>query len=170
MTACFHANIYLYYLPAHCSHGLQPCDNGIFNALKAEYRNELAKINWKMDSAPIDKVAFLQAYATARTNAFISRTIRAAWKTAGNWPINREKALSHPEIQVDREKRAETTKPVAQPVWDPESTPKTAWNIRQLGLEAAPAARRLFQQASKAFEHQEMDLVAAYNRIECLEA
>ena len=59
---------------------------------------------------------------------------------------------------------------MTQPVWDPESTPKTAWNIRQLGLEAAPAARRLFQQASKAFEHQEMDLVAAYNRIECLEA
>ena len=144
MAACFHANIYLCYLPAHCSHGLQPCDNAIFNILKAEYRNELAKINWKMDSAPVDKVAFLKAYATARTNAFTERIIKSAWRTTGNWPINRQKALNHPEIQLDREKRADTIKLVAQPIWDPESTPKNSRNIRQLGYETIPTARRLF--------------------------
>jgi len=34
MATCFLNNVYCCYLPAHCSHGLQPLDNGPFNALK----------------------------------------------------------------------------------------------------------------------------------------
>jgi hypothetical protein len=44
MATCFLNNVYCYYLPAHCSHGLQPLENGIFNASKAVYRKELQKI------------------------------------------------------------------------------------------------------------------------------
>jgi hypothetical protein len=43
-------------LPAHCSHGLQPLDNGVFNASKAAYRKELQKLTSLTDSAPVDKV------------------------------------------------------------------------------------------------------------------
>ncbi|RKK96805.1 hypothetical protein BFJ70_g17639 [Fusarium oxysporum] len=35
MATCFLNNVYCCYLPAHCSHGLQPLDNGIFNVIKA---------------------------------------------------------------------------------------------------------------------------------------
>ncbi|KAI8401215.1 hypothetical protein FOFC_18084 [Fusarium oxysporum] len=35
MATCFLNNVYCCYLPAHCSHGLQPLDSGIFNVIKA---------------------------------------------------------------------------------------------------------------------------------------
>ncbi|KAJ0134692.1 putative transcriptional regulatory protein C3C7.04 [Fusarium oxysporum f. sp. albedinis] len=35
MATCFLNNAYCCYLPAHSSHGLQPLDNGVFNASKA---------------------------------------------------------------------------------------------------------------------------------------
>jgi hypothetical protein len=41
MTFCFFNNIYCYYFPAYCSHGMQPLDNSPYNAVKAAYRKEL---------------------------------------------------------------------------------------------------------------------------------
>ncbi|KAJ0127557.1 hypothetical protein HZ326_29338 [Fusarium oxysporum f. sp. albedinis] len=67
MAKCFLNNVYCCYLPAHCSHRLQPLDNGVFNACKAAYRRELAKFACLTDSAPIDKVNFIRAYAKARS-------------------------------------------------------------------------------------------------------
>ncbi|KJZ68105.1 hypothetical protein HIM_12504 [Hirsutella minnesotensis 3608] len=66
MATCFLNNVYCCYLPAHCSHGLQPLDNGVFNASKAAYRKELQKLTRLTDSAPVDKVNFIRAYAKAR--------------------------------------------------------------------------------------------------------
>jgi hypothetical protein len=37
MAFCFLNNIYCCYFPAHCSHGMQPLDNGLFNAVNAAY-------------------------------------------------------------------------------------------------------------------------------------
>jgi hypothetical protein len=66
MATCFLNNVYCCYLPAHCSHGLQPLDNGIFNVIKGAYRKELQKLASLTDSAPVDKVNFIRAYAKAR--------------------------------------------------------------------------------------------------------
>ncbi|KAM4066697.1 DDE superfamily endonuclease [Hirsutella rhossiliensis] len=66
MATCFLNNIYCCYLPSHCSHGLQPLDNGVFNAIKAAYRKELDRLASLTDSAPVDKVNFIRAYARAR--------------------------------------------------------------------------------------------------------
>ena len=41
MATCFLNNIYCCYLLAHCSYGLQPIDNGVFNASKAAYQKVL---------------------------------------------------------------------------------------------------------------------------------
>ena len=101
MTACFFNNVYYCFLPAYTSHRLQPLDNGVFNVLKATYRKELGNLAALTDSAPIDKIKFIRCYATARV-AIIKRTIKSSFRTTGNWPINREKALSHPEIQPDQ--------------------------------------------------------------------
>ncbi|RKK57120.1 hypothetical protein BFJ69_g17571, partial [Fusarium oxysporum] len=43
-----------------------PLDNGVFNASKAAYRKELQKLTSLTDSAPVDKVNFIKAYAKAR--------------------------------------------------------------------------------------------------------
>ncbi|KAF6527905.1 hypothetical protein HZS61_008207 [Fusarium oxysporum f. sp. conglutinans] len=81
IVTCFLNNVYCCYLPAHCSHGLQPLDNGVFNASKAAYQKELEKLASLTDSAPVDKVNFIRAYAKAppRGYAFV---IKRSSKTA----------------------------------------------------------------------------------------
>jgi hypothetical protein len=104
MEECFFGNIYLCFLPAHTSHGLQPADNGHFNVLKAAYRKEIGRLDSLTDSAPVGKINFLRCLAIARKSV-TEKTIKSAWRHTRNWPVNRQKALSHPEIQPDREKR-----------------------------------------------------------------
>jgi hypothetical protein len=91
-------------LPAHCSHGLQPLDNGVFNASKAACRKELQKLTSLTDSAPVDKVNFIKAYAKAREVGMTKKNILSGWRVTGNWPISRHKALAHPEINQRRRK------------------------------------------------------------------
>ncbi|SCO78517.1 uncharacterized protein FRV6_02730 [Fusarium oxysporum] len=55
------------------------------------------------DSAPVNKVNFIRAYAKAREAAIRKEIILSGWRFTGNWPINRHKALTHPEIQPDKE-------------------------------------------------------------------
>ncbi|KAH7464223.1 hypothetical protein FOMA001_g17814 [Fusarium oxysporum f. sp. matthiolae] len=52
-------------LDGHGSHAT-PLDNGVFNALEAAYRRELERFASLTDSAPMDKVNFIRAYAKAR--------------------------------------------------------------------------------------------------------
>jgi hypothetical protein len=66
MATCFLNNVYCCYLPAHCSHGLQPLDNGIFNVIKHAYRKELQMLASLTDSALVDKVNSIRAYVNAR--------------------------------------------------------------------------------------------------------
>jgi DDE superfamily endonuclease len=102
MAIYFLNNVYYCYLPAHCSHGLQPLDNGVFNALKAAYRKELEKLVSLTDSTPVDKVNFIQAYVKAHEVGITSKNIWSGWRVTGNWPISQAKALRHPEIQADK--------------------------------------------------------------------
>src|SRR4051812_53534 len=101
MTLCFLNNVYLCFLPAYTSHGLQPLDNGVFNAVKAVYRRKLGKLASLTDSAPIDKINFMRCYKVAREEGFTAKNIKSAFRTTGNWPISRAKALRHPEIQEE---------------------------------------------------------------------
>ena len=107
MATCFLNNVYCCYLPAHCSHGLQPLDNGIFNVIKAAYRKELQKLASLTDSAPVDKVSFIRAYAKAREAGMKKDIILSDWRFYWKLPINRHKDLTHPEIQPDKEKVVE---------------------------------------------------------------
>ncbi|KAG6989496.1 Pogo transposable element with ZNF domain [Fusarium oxysporum f. sp. conglutinans] len=132
MATCFLNNVYCCYLPAHCSHGLQPLDNGIFNVIKGAYRKELQKLASLTDSAPVDKVNFIRSYAKAREAGMRKKIILSGWRFTGNWPMNRYKALAHPEIQPDEEKVLEGFKTPSPPHLDSDDTPETS---RQ-GLEA----------------------------------
>ena len=75
MATCFLNNVYCCYLLAHCSHGLQPLDNGPFNALKTAYQKELEKLAFLTDLTPIDKINFIRAYAKAREIGMTSKNI-----------------------------------------------------------------------------------------------
>lgn len=138
MTLCFLNNIYCCYLPAHCSHGLQPLDNGVFNAMKAAYRKELDKLASLTDSAPVDKVNFIRAYAKAREIGMTPKNVLSSWRVTGNWPVSRAKALRHPEIQEDKAERPESGPPESSPYLGSDNTPKVGRQIRDLGKGKNP--------------------------------
>ncbi|KAJ3454869.1 hypothetical protein MRS44_013469 [Fusarium solani] len=136
MATCFLNNVYCCYLPAHCSHGLQPLDNGPFNASKAAYRKELQKLTSLTDSAPVDKVNFIKAYAKGREVGMTKKNILSGWRVTGNWPISRRKALIHPEIQPDKKETTPASDGLSDGQRDSDNTPKTSRHIRDLGFEA----------------------------------
>ena len=102
MATCFLNNVYCYYLPAYCSHGLQPLDNGVFNVVKVVYRKEFVHLASLTDSTPVNKVKFIRAYVKAREIGMTQKNILSSWRTTGNWPISRAKALRYLEIQEDK--------------------------------------------------------------------
>jgi hypothetical protein len=165
MSLCFLNNVYLCFLPAHTSHGLQPLDNGVFNASKTAYRKELSKLARQTDSAPVDKINFIRCYAKARKEGMSKKNIQAGWRTTGNWPINRTRALSHPEVQQDRK-----TTPEIKPLSSDPMTPSTSRQLHRLQRPDASSLKRTFRKISRAFERKEAELVLKEQKIQALEA
>ncbi|KAF6513152.1 hypothetical protein HZS61_007410 [Fusarium oxysporum f. sp. conglutinans] len=128
-------------LDGHGSHAT-PLDNGVFNALKAAYRRELERFASLTDSAPMDKVNFIRAYAKARRVGMTKKNILSGWRVTGNWPISRSKALRHPEIQQDRPNSGPRVTPEPRPYLGSDDTPQTSRQIRDLGLNKTPKTRR----------------------------
>jgi hypothetical protein len=75
MAFYFLNNVYCCYFPAHCSHGMQPLNNGPFNAVKAAYRKELKQFNFNNNARPVDKINFIKAYAKAREAGLTEKNI-----------------------------------------------------------------------------------------------
>ena len=166
MATCFLNNVYCCYLPAHCSHGLQPLDNGVFNASKTAYRKELEKLAVLTDSTPVDKVNFIRAYTQAREIGMTKKNILSGWRVTGNWPISRAKALRHPEIQEDK---AKMTTPEPGPYLGSDDTPYTSRQIRDLGKNKTPTTQRRYAVIAKGFETQQQTLAVHTVRIAGLE-
>ncbi|KAM5527306.1 transposase [Fusarium oxysporum f. sp. phaseoli] len=169
MATCFLNNVYCCYLPAHCSHGLQPLDNGIFNVIKGAYRKELQKLASLTDSAPVDKVNFIRAYAKAREAGMRKKIILSGWRFTGNWPINRYKALAHPEIQPDKEKVLEEFKTPSPPQLHSDDTPKTSRQVREMAKNRSRPTRRKYSKISKGLEVLEIKVAVQNARIAGLE-
>src|ERR1700722_2017220 len=158
-------NVYCCYLPAHCSHGLQPLDNGPFNALKTAYRKELEKLAFLTDSTPVDKVNFIRAYAKARDRGMTLKNLLSGWRITGNCPISRAKALRHSEIQADKIKAS----PEPTPYLGSDDTPKTSRQICDLSKNKTPNTRRRYAVIAKGFAVQEQALAEHHVRIASLE-
>jgi hypothetical protein len=169
MALCFISNVYLCYLPAHCSHGLQPLDNGVFNASKATYRKELGKLAYLTDSTPVDKINFIRAYTKARKVRMTKKNILSGWRVTGNWPISRAKALRHPEIQNDGVENREKVTPEPASSLASDNTPKSSRQIRDLSKHKIPRTCRRYIVIAKGFEAQEMAIVGHTTKIANLE-
>ncbi|KAM5528380.1 hypothetical protein FOXYSP1_18861 [Fusarium oxysporum f. sp. phaseoli] len=154
---------------AHCSHGLQPLDNGVFNASKAAYRKELQKLAALTDSAPVDKVNFIKAYAKAREVSMTKKNILSGWRVTGNWPISRRKALMHPEIQPEKKQTTPASDGRRDRQVDSDNTPKTSRHIRDLGKNKSPSTKRRYSVISKGFEAQESKIASLSSRVASLE-
>ncbi|KAF6517789.1 hypothetical protein HZS61_003350 [Fusarium oxysporum f. sp. conglutinans] len=169
MATCFLNNVYCCYLPAHCSHGLQPLDNGIFNVIKGAYRKELQMLASLTDSAPVDKVNFIRAYAKAREAGMRKDIILSGWRFTGNWPINHHKALTHPEIQPDKEKLLEEFKTPSPPQLHSDDTPKTSRQVREMAKHRSRPTRQKYSKIAKGLEALEMKVAVQNARITGLE-
>ncbi|KAK2471143.1 hypothetical protein H9L39_17374 [Fusarium oxysporum f. sp. albedinis] len=143
MATCFLNNVYCCYLPAHCSHRLQPLYNGVFNALKAAYRRELERFASLTDSAPMDKVNFIRAYAKARRVGMTKKNILPN---------------SGPRVT-----------PEPRPYLGSDDTPQTSRQIRDLGLNKTPKTRRRYNVIAKGFEAQQQTVAVHTARIASLE-
>ncbi|RYC77404.1 hypothetical protein BFJ63_vAg19722, partial [Fusarium oxysporum f. sp. narcissi] len=152
-----------------CSHGLQPLDNGPFNASKAAYRKELQKLTSLTDSAPVDKVNFIRAYAKAREVGMTKKNILSGWRVTGNWPVSRRKALIHPDIQPDKKETTPASDGPSDGQHDSDNTPKTSRHIRDLGKNKSPSTRRRYSVISKGFEAQESKIASLSARVASLE-
>lgn len=168
MTICALNHVYCCFLPAHTSHGLQPLDNGIFNVSKLAYRAELAKLATINDAAPVDKINFIRCYSKAREQ-ISKRTILSGWRVTGNWPIDRQKALKHPECHPDKESRV-TPEPTVDIEIDQIKTPQTARQIMDLAVNKSPGTRLAMRKIASAWEKQQMEAVVNQQRIVALEA
>jgi hypothetical protein len=67
----------------------------------------------------MDKINFIKAYNEAREAGLTEKNIQAAFRTTGNWPISRRKALSYPEIQLEH----------GNVTPEREITPETGYNL-----------------------------------------
>ena len=121
------------------------------------------------DSAPVDKVNFIRAYSKAREAGMTSKNIVSGFRTTGNWPISRRKALTHPEIQPDRKDVTPEPHSAGAHGIDSESTPTTSRQIRDLGKNSSPGTRRRYAKIARGFEAQEMALATKDARIAGLE-
>jgi uncharacterized coiled-coil protein SlyX len=148
---------------------LQPLDNRVFNVVKGAYRKELQKLASLTDSAPVGKVNFIRAYAKAREAGMKKEIILSGWRVTGNWPINRHKALSHPEIQPDREKLLEQLKTPSPPQLHSDDTPTTSRQVRDLAKHRSRPTRMKYSKIAKGVEALEIKVAVQNGRIAGLE-
>ena len=94
MTATWQKNIWIYYLPPHTSHVLQPLDLSVFKFVKNAYRDRITDLASIEDSAPIKKIRFIQYYQHAREIGLSSSHIISSWLASGIVPWNPRKVIT----------------------------------------------------------------------------
>jgi 4-hydroxybenzoate polyprenyltransferase len=101
MWECFSNKVYIVFLPAHCSHLLQPLDVAIFGPLKTVFMKHLDQQGCHDASSAVSKKRFLYCYHKARMEAITEANIRSGWRATGLWPISRHRALGSHFIEYN---------------------------------------------------------------------
>jgi len=84
---CINKSIDLVVLLPHTSHILQPLDVGVFSPLKRALSTEIEKL-FRLDTRRIPRVEWTEAYITARSRAFIPRSIELSFRASGIYPLS----------------------------------------------------------------------------------
>jgi hypothetical protein len=166
MAKCYLNNVYLLFLPAHCSHVLQPLDLGCFSSLKAAYRTLVGEHTALTDSTRVGKQRFLDFYARAREIGFRKENIRSGWRAAGLWPVNINKPLASRWVMV-------LTKSALPPSETHDIvTPKRGGDIVKLfsAKSSSPSSRLSIRKAAAALDKVAIELAMKDREIERLRA
>ena len=89
---CLQNRIVLLILPPHTSHLLQPLDFAIFGPLKKRLTAALSYLN-QAQLVRIQKFEWMEAYIQARLDVCNHQNIESAWRGAGLFPFNPQRAL-----------------------------------------------------------------------------
>ena len=81
-------NIELFCLPPHTTHRTQPLDVGVFGPLQTRWQERCDAV-LQETGQEIRRTAFIKEYMVARSQAFLSETIKKAWAKCGICPLNR---------------------------------------------------------------------------------
>lgn len=127
-------------MPAHSSHLLQPLDIGCFAVLKRSY-GRLVETKMRNGINHIDKLDFLEAYPSARIEAFKPETIKNSFVAAGLVPFCPDQVISKLDIHL----RTPTPPPSRGSDWNP----KTPSNYIQLQKQAS-SIKALLRARSKS--------------------
>ena len=119
-------------MPPHSSHLLQPLDIGCFAALKRSY-GRLIETKMRLRINHVDKLDFLEAYPSARIEAFKSETIKNSFAAAGLIPYDPDRVISKLNIYL----RTPTPPPSRGSESSRNFTPKTPFTEKQLRRQAS---------------------------------
>jgi hypothetical protein len=164
MTRCYLDNVFLLFLPAHCSHVLQPLDLGCFSSLKSEYRQLLGQFVALTDSDRIGKARFLEFYAQARERGLRKKNIQSGWRATGLYPKNRQKPLASRWVVVPLVQTLSPTRPSRI------FTPKKSSDILKIlnTSDMTPGRRLASRKVAITFDAQVSPLVMKDREIEKL--
>ncbi|KAH7463999.1 hypothetical protein FOMA001_g17978 [Fusarium oxysporum f. sp. matthiolae] len=95
--------------------------------------------------------------------------ILSGWRYAGNSPLNRHKALIHPEIQPDKEKLQEQFQTPSPPPLHSDDTPKTSRQVRDMAKHRSRPTRWKHSKITKGLEASEMKVDVQNEQIAGLE-
>ena len=110
--------------PAHLTHCMQPCDVGIFQAMKHWHSKA---IQCALETLDFDYTigSFFRDLPKIRTQTLKKMTIKHAFEQAGMWPIDRQKVLEKMSKYME-----EATPEPALPDLPRPNTPRTTYEFR----------------------------------------
>ncbi|OKP07150.1 hypothetical protein PENSUB_6110 [Penicillium subrubescens] len=164
---CLANNIIPCRLPSHTSHKLQPCDVGVFSALKTAYREQV-ELFYRGGANAVRLEHFTSLYSRARNSAITPRNINAGWSKTVSFPWNPDLVLKdiQPPPGASGSNRGNIAKvahyPASAELLQKPQTPITADGLQSLGRKVQKEARgwdedskflvnRLAHAAEKAF-------------------
>ena len=133
-----HHNIALFRLSAHFTHLTQLLDVGLFQPFK-HYHTEAIDTAIRAENLNFNKLDFLTAFQTIRTQTFTKSTICSAWKNTGLIPYNPSVVLS--KIEAIQASIHPITPPHQAPVFA--RTPHTAKEVIAHGRKLQTTMRKL---------------------------
>ncbi len=110
---CLQNRIILLILPPHTSHLLQPLDVAIFGPLKKRLTAALSHLN-QAQLVRIQKFEWMEAYIQARADVYNHQNVESAWRGAGLFPFNPQRALH----TIAREMTPELVRPTTPTQFD----------------------------------------------------
>jgi hypothetical protein len=117
-------NVVPFTFPAHLTHCMQPCDVGIFQAMK-HWHNKAIQHALEFLEFDYTIASFLRDLPEIRTKTLKKSTIKEAFNKAGMWPVNAQKVLK----TMSKFMKETSPEPPALPTLPPQ-TPQTTHEFR----------------------------------------